>query len=58
MGVDVYKGLCMLRMSSSDEHMLSHMFVRIETVVTTGTRISSFCVLLESNQIKAEGHSC
>ena len=42
----------MLKMSSSDEHMVSHTFVSIETVLTTGTGISSYCVLLEANQIR------
>lgn len=46
----VCEGLCTPRLSSSDEHMISHMFVWIETVVITGTGISSYSVLLESNQ--------
>lgn len=38
------------RLGLSDEHMISHTFVLLETLVTTGTGISSYYVLLESNQ--------
>lgn len=46
----VCEGLCMLRISLSDEYMISHTFVSEETVLTTATWISSYCVPLESNQ--------
>lgn len=41
MAVDAFRDPRVLAVSTSDEHMISHMFARIEITVTTGRGISN-----------------